>query len=452
MTVRLLTAGYDLVTVEQSKDALRPMTAVSPLMPQHHAYVQSLAGVTEVAGAMGGGRPGAATGRREIIELDTLPWGVAIEAGGADAAPACEIVASYGQVEAEYAAIRRGVGLFDSPHRGTLVVTGKDRIDFLNRMLTQELKGLASGQTRESFWLNRKGRIDADVFVIELGDRLLLDLDVANASGAAKSLNEFIFTEDVAIRDASEEFHHIAVHGSLACEAIAAATNESAFQLAVGTAAMITIDKTEVVIAGRDQVGEVGFELIVPRERAGDVWEFLLAADHIVGQDKRRVRPIGWHAFNIARIEAGEALFNIDFGSTNLPHQVGELLPRRVSFTKGCYLGQEIVARMHSRGHSKPMLVGLRMAKDLLPVAGAQVFAKPAANVPGEVVGGLGEPIGVVTSSALSPMLGAEPIAFAMLKPIVLGAVVLVNAEGEQAEASTCPLRFWPASKSETST
>lgn len=438
------------------------MAAISPLIAQHRAYLQSLAGATDVAIAAVEHRPGAAVGRREAaIELDTLAWGVpfdppANDNANAATAPACEIMASFGEIEAEYAAIRRGAGLIDSPHRGTLVVTGKDRIDFLNRMVTQELKGAGGfgpGQCREAFWLNRKGRIDADLLLIELGDCMFIDLDLANAAAATKSLGEFIFSEDVEVRDASDEVHHIGVHGRLAREAIAAAANVLDFDLASGAARSVTIDDVHVVIARRDLTGEVGYELIVHREAAARVWEFLLAADHVVSMNKRRVRPIGWHAFNIARVEAGEAQFNIDFGPTNLPHQVGELLPRRVSFIKGCYLGQEIVARMHSRGHSKPTLVGLRMNSDRLPIAGAQVFAKSddaasPASGGGADAGGLGDPLGVVTSSTLSPMRGAEPIALAMLRPVPIGSVVLVNAEGEQAEATTCPLRFWPASDS----
>ena len=175
----------------------------------------------------------------------------------------------------------------------------------------------------------------------------------------------------------------------------------------------------------------------MPRDRAAAIWEFLLATDHIVGQDKRRVRPIGWLAFNIARIEAGTPLFNIDFGPTNLPHESG-ILHDRVSFTKGCYLGQEIVARMESLGKPKQTLVGLKMQSDLLPVAGAQVFERGADDV-------MGQQIGIVTSSTLSPMLGAAPIAFAMLKTAcaAAGAAVLVNAEGEQVKATVESLRFW---------
>ncbi len=359
----------------------------------------------------------------------------------------CEIIATFGEVEAEYAAIRRGAGVFDSPHRGTLVITGKDRRDFLNRMVTQDLKGFEAGQTREAFWLNRKGRIDADLFLIETGERMLVDLDLASAAGAAKTLGEFVFTEDVEVRDTSSEFHHMGVHGKLARQTIAASTNDDSFDLAVGATKTISIDSVPVVIARRDLTGEVGYELIVQREAASGVWEFLLAADHIIGGDKRRVRPIGWHAFNIARIEAGTPLFNIDFGPTNLPHETGSLLKQRVSFTKGCYLGQEVVARMESRGHSKANLVGLRLKQDRLPVGGAQVFARSQD-------GSMGEPIGAVTSSTLSPMLGAAPIAFGMIRGAHAEdcAQVLVNAEGEQVSAIVGPLKFWPAQGSTTQT
>lgn len=418
------------------------MPIVSPLLPLHRAYLarlaQPAAAGSTVPLSIRGERPGAAVGSRQSVELETLPWGATDDHPD----PVADIIADFSEVEAEYAAIRRGAGLFDSPHRGTLIIAGSERIDFLNRMLTQELKGLAAGGTREAFWLNRKGRIDADMFLIELGDRMLIDLDIANAAAACKSLNEFLFAEDVDIRDASRDFHHIAVHGVQMRDVIAAATGDESFALGEHEARTIIIDGREVVIAQRDQTGETGCELIMRRDDAAGVWEFLLATDHVVAADKRRVRPIGWHAFNVARIEAGEILFNIDFGPTNLPHQVGEYLPRRVSFTKGCYLGQEIVARMHSRGHSKPVLVGLRMNSDLLPVAGAQVFAKPASDE-----GGLGEPIGVITSSTLSPMLSAQPIAFGMIRTAnaPIGSQVLVNAEGEQSPAMVSSLRMWNA-------
>lgn len=342
-------------------------------------------------------RPGAATGSRvSASQVQYLPWG-----------EACEVVATFGDLEAEYAALRKGAGILDCPHRGTLLVEGDDRHDFLNRMLTQELKDLRPGTAAEAFLVNRKGRIEADLLLIELGDRTLIDVDVHRAAPAVKTLEGFVFTEDVRITDASEAFHHLAVHGPAALDALSGAP--------------------EVAVARRDQAGVPGLAVIAPGDDVEAVWDALLRSG-------ARVRPIGWHAFNMARIEAGTPLFMIDFGTQSLPHETG-ILRDRVSFTKGCYPGQEIVARTENLGRPRQMLVGLRPAADRLPAAGDEVLADDT-------------PIGVVTSSTLSPMLGAAPVAFAMLRTTHTepGTRVSVVAEGELTEATVGDLRFLPES------
>ncbi len=123
-----------------------------------------------------------------------------------------------------------------------------------------------------------------------------------------------------------------------------------------------------------DSAGEIGLELIVPASGARAVFELLLTAAHSPDEHQHgapssddlvsrvRLRPAGWFAYNIARLEAGTPLYNIDFGPDSLPAETG-LLHSRVSFTKGCYLGQEIVARMHARGHPKHTLVPIRMQR-----------------------------------------------------------------------------------------
>jgi len=416
------------------------MSHQTPLERHHEAYVKADAS-PGLMGYTAAQRPGAAVGQPLERQVQYINYGPREPAANESPAFSCRIVASFGDVEREYAAIRRGAGLFDCPHHGTLLIVGNaiERREFLNRMLTQELKDLAPGIAKSAFWLNRKGRIQADLLLAELGDRAFIDVDVHQSASTVKTLSEFLFAEDLSIRDASAEYHHIAVHGKLAPQVIAAACGFDDFNLEPSRAAMISIDGVEVVAVRRDQTGEPGFELIVSCQLAAAVWEFLLATDHIVGQDKHRVRPIGWFAFNIARIEAGTPLFNIDFGPSNLPHETG-ILHDRVSFTKGCYLGQEIVARMESLGKPKQMLVGLKILGDFLPVAGGQVFEQCADQ-------SMGQQLGLVTSSALSPMLGATPIAFATVKSAYAqaGTSVLVNAEGAQVPAIVGPLRFWPA-------
>src|SRR5205807_8530340 len=123
------------------------------------------------------------------------------------------------------------------------------------------------------------------------------------------------------------------------------------------------------------------------------VWMNLLTKFAQPGETgKRGLRPIGWAAFNAARIEAGRPIFGIDFDESVLPAETGQF-NRAVSVTKGCYLGQEIVARMHARQQVARQLAGIRMDSDALPIAGAKIF-DDASNE-----------IGGVTSSTLSPVL-----------------------------------------------
>jgi folate-binding protein YgfZ len=145
------------------------------------------------------------------------------------------------------------------------------------------------------------------------------------------------------------------------------------------------------------------------------------------GVETYKLRHAGWHALNIARIEAGTPVFRVDFGPTNLPAETG-VLHDRVSFTKGCYLGQEVVARMHSLGHPKQTLAALRITRSTtaadgtpdMPMTGSTIFPAPegpdetddAARTPADDA----KPVGAVTSATRSPMLGDEPVCFAMLK------------------------------------
>lgn len=396
----------------------------TPLRHLHEQYVKDRlhqrAGATEAAH-----RPGAASAVTVASpEIDWLPYGPAD-------ADRCEIVGTYGKLEAEYAAIRRGAALIDCPQRGTLVIGGADRTAFLQRMVTADLKSLTPGILKRAFWLNRKGRIDADMRIVELGDRMFVDLDLYQTESAAQSLAAFIVADDVEIRNATDDFHRIVIHGPEAIAVIRAASGDDAFVLGEDCASRVTIADVDVVVARSDETGTVGLHLFVPRASAETVWTKCAAA-----QGTARVRPAGWHAYNIARIEAGTPLFNVDFGTDSLPHETG-VLRDRVSFTKGCYLGQEIVARMESLGQPKQMLVGLKIEGELLPVAGGQVFAIDSA-------GGMGEQVGAITSSTLSPMLGAAPIAFAVVrtKHATLGTRLLVNAEGAQTEAVVHALRF----------
>jgi folate-binding protein YgfZ len=343
----------------------------------------------------------------------------------------CEILASAGAIELEYAALRSGAGVFDANHQGTLTIRGGDRRDFLNRMVTADLKEFPAGRAIEAFWLNRKGRIDADLLLAECGDRAVAAIDVHQVASVVESLGRFVVAEEVELIDDSQSMHHLWLLGPKAGEVLEGSTGAAV--PAVGSCAQVSIAGIACLAIGVDWIGPTGFAIVAPRDRVGEVWDTLLATE--LAGSKQRVRPIGWLAFNVARIEAGTPIFNVDFGSDALPHETG-VLHRRVSFKKGCYLGQEVVARMESLGQPKQRLVGLRVHGDLLPVAGGQVFAIED--------GSMGACVGSVTSSTPSPLLGAAPIAFAMVRSAhaATGTELLVNAEGEQSRAEVVPLRF----------
>jgi folate-binding protein YgfZ len=358
--------------------------------------------------------------QRELATREPAGLGVQyIPYGVTDERPrgVCELVASVGEVETEYAALRRGCGVLDGPHRATLEVTGADRVDFLDRMLTAAIKDLAPGLVRSAFLLSRKGRIQADLLLVDVGDRTLVDVDACQAAGVVEALESFVFTEDVQIADISERVHRLMLHGP-----------RTEPVLDPDTAATATIADVEIVAARHDQIGDPGVHLFVPKDAAPAI------AETLVSGDDRRTRPVGWFAFNTARIEAGTPLFNVDFGAESLPHETG-VLESRVSFEKGCYPGQEVVARMHNLGQPKQQRRGLRIDGDTLPVAGDQLFAADEDE----------KPIGGVTSSTASPMLGSASIAFAMLRSTHADEAtsVRIGIGDERVPATVVPLQHW---------
>ena len=373
---------------------------------------------------------------QDDAEATFMPYGPA-EAG-------VRVVESFSSFEAEYAAVRKGVGLFDMPQRGVVMVSGADRLDFLHRFVTNDTNGPVPGQGRQAFLLNRQGRISADLIVLAADDTVLLDLDVFGAQDVSDELERFVFTEDVQLHNATDQWAHQALHGPAAAAllaAVAPAFDASKLEMLGPLSHLrMPIERYDCVVYRRDETGAPGFHLIVPRQGAAAVYGVLVEAlgglvPAVEGGLKRAItgRGIGWLAYNTARIEAGTPIFHVDFGPDSLPHETG-ILDHAVSFTKGCYLGQEVVARMQSLGHPKRVLVGLKCEGDTLPVAGAGVLAAGDTNTV----------IGAVTSSTLAPLLGGTAIALAMIKwgQHKVGTAVLVQAEGRRVGAKVQGLGF----------
>lgn len=352
-----------------------------------------------------------------------------------------EIVSTFNEPQAEYAAIHRGCGLMDLPQRGVVELTGKDRLTFLNSLLTNEVvsretkQPLANGCGVYGYLLNNKtGRITFDLNVLELADRTILETDARLIPQLFEQLDRYRFGEQVKWESRVGVLHEMALHGPESLQRSKEAFDsfpELSQPLACGVARLLGQD----VIVWRDDVcGVPGIHSIVPIAQAAAMWNDLLTrfgAANDVQYSKRQIRPIGWAAFNTCRIEAGRALFGIDFDDSVLPLELS-LTPRGVSFTKGCYPGQEIVARMHARKQVARQLVGLRIEEDALPLAGTIIYDD--AN----------NQIGGITSSTVSPILSNACIAIGYLKKphFATGSVVNVPAEGKMRKGKVVEMPF----------
>ncbi len=383
---------------------------------------------------------------QEQAGAESMPYGPA-DAG-------IEIVTTFGQYEAEYAAIRQRVGIMHLPQRGLLELTGADVKDFLHRLLTQDIDAMAGGDSRRAFQLNNKGRIVADV-IVHYGDAgTWLETDVFDIKALAQVLEMHLFAEDVTIEDISQQKTAFALHGPAALRLIGALCEENIQPVMdkPATHHVLTLSGHKATVCLCDVCGVPGLVVWCSSDHATALYQALLdaagydpnapdpnvdpqAAAEAAKQrrDSLRGRPIGWMAFNTARIEAGAPLYHIDFGADCLPHETG-ILHDAVSFTKGCYLGQEIVARMESLGHPKRVLVGIRFDEQAMPIAGSEVFdADDRSTI-----------IGAVTSSTRSPLRGNTAIALAMIKwsKRQCDTKVTVPAEGRLIEAVVQGLSF----------
>lgn len=343
-----------------------------------------------------------------------------------------EIVSTFGEPQAEYAALHKGCGIMDLPQRGILELTGKDRLPFLNNLLTNKTwdketkSGLKAGEGVYAFFLNGKGRIVTDMNVLELTDRTLLEMDGRLVGQLRATFDKYLFAEQVKMQDCTTTLHQIALYGPTSRDVLAAAAGMDVPPLEALGSATVKLFDHDVIVYRDDATGSPGYVLMTLIDAAQHVWTNLLdqfGSSTELG--KRMLRPVGWAAFNATRIEAGRPIYGIDFDDTVLPAETGQF-NRGVSVTKGCYLGQEIVARMYARGQVARQLVGLRLDSDALPIAGTKITDDA------------GNEVGGVTSSTLSPVLSNTAIALAYLKKPLFapGTKVKVPAEGGLHEAT----------------
>ncbi|MBW8862585.1 MAG: folate-binding protein YgfZ [Acidobacteria bacterium] len=296
-----------------------------------------------------------------------------------------------------YTAARQRAAFIDRSDRGRIVVSGSDRGSYLHGLLTNDTTALPAGTGCYAAYLTAQGRMIADLFVYELGDVILLMLEGGVKDAVMAKLDQFIFGEDVQLGDVTASFAQIAVVGPQAGAVVAAALGT------VGADALAALPehgnlRTDwrggaAIVTRITDIGEPGFDVYVERAQAA-VLTSALTANDAAEMDEATAEAL--------RIETGVPRFGRDMDEETIPLEAG-IESRAISFTKGCYVGQEVIIRVLHRGHGRVArkLVGLTIDGSDVPQPGARITSGD-------------REIGEVTSSTMSP---------ALQRPIALGYV-----------------------------
>jgi folate-binding protein YgfZ len=299
----------------------------------------------------------------------------------------CLVAERYGDVEAEVRAVREAAGVVDRTDRAFLTASGPDAADYLHRMTSNEVKGLAPGQGRYALQLDTLGHIVADFHLLRMDDHVLLETDWLRRGPLRETLEKYVVADDVEIGDASEQLAELAVEGPQSGRLLKAALSQGALPGAELNHGWVRFGDTPVHVVRLSETGEEGYRLIFVVEYAQNVWEALAAQRRVVDW-----KPVGHAALNILRTEAGVPWYDAEIDERTLPPEAG-LEHRAISYTKGCYLGQEVIERIRSRGHVNRKLLGLRL-EGSAPAAGTKLLVE-------------GKEVGHITTAVHSPTLGA---------------------------------------------
>ena len=314
----------------------------------------------------------------------------------------------FGNVRGEFESLVSGCGVYDLGWRAKIALTGGDRVRWLNGMVTNNIRDLAAGHGIYAFLLNPQGQILGDLYAYNRGDSLLLDTDRSQLDKMLATFDHYIIMDDVEVANASDRLTAIGLAGPKARQLLSAAGFEFP-EVAPLECTNLTWQQIAVTLARGDLESIESYELWLAPAEIGTVWERLVSAG---------ARPVGIAALELLRITSGIPRYGQDIRQRDLPQETGQQR-RALNFSKGCYVGQEIVERIRSRGNVHRMFTGFDVAGPL-PAPGAEIRVE-------------GKDVGEITSVASLPLPGGERnVALgyirmeAMKKPLRAGEASLV--------------------------
>ncbi|MGH9745329.1 MAG: YgfZ/GcvT domain-containing protein [Candidatus Acidiferrales bacterium] len=305
----------------------------------------------------------------------------------------CVLPEIFSDFDREYRAARESVALIDTNWHASIILSGPDRVRYLNAIVSNDVKSLGEGSGALALLLNPQGHILAELEIYALKEKLLVRTHASVREKIIQVLDKFIIMDDVTLEDATSQLGSLAIEGPQAATIVAQSAGLSLDGFSEMAFAEVPIDAIPCHLIRRSHFStahsnSAGAEIIAPREKLEVIWQNLHTAAHA-----QHGAPIGMQALNALRLEAGIPWFPVDFNDTVIPHEAA-LEATHISFSKGCYTGQEIVERVRSRGHVNRRRTQLKFSTQEPPKEGTKLLVN-------------GAEVGSVTSAAFSPAAGA---------------------------------------------
>ncbi len=333
------------------------------------------------------------------------------------------VVLHFGDVPSEYAALRTSAVLVDRGHRRRTRVSGPKALEVVTGLVTNDVGVLVPGQGCYAAALTAKGKIVADLRVLAEEGSLLIDAPTRAGAGWIEMLRKYVNPRLAPWRDESLELSTIGVYGAQArriASAVSGIAPAALAALAPYDHIAAEIEDARVLVVRSPDLGLEGYDFFIPADARDAAWRSLADAGAM---------PTGLAVWEIARIEAGRPEWGLDIDETTLAQEANMDDLHAISYTKGCYVGQETVARVHFRGHVNRHLRGLRFpAGEPLPYKASLVDES-------------GKPVGDLRSSAISPRLGGVGIGM-VRREIEPGTTVAAHWEGGDSRVEIVALPF----------
>lgn len=333
----------------------------------------------------------------------------------------------------EHHAVRNSVGIADVSYRGRYRVTGEDRAKFLHRIISNDVENLSTGQGTYATLLTHRGKIIADLNVYILEDIIGIDTAPETTESLFNELDKYIIADDVEISDLTADTGAIAVHGPKSSDLV---------QSVLGMNALAdlperhnrfreagTLFDNAVACVRTDTTGEIGYTLYTTAEGLEPLWERLMRKGA-----QFNVQPIGWNALESLRIEAGIPKYGTELTDAVIPLEAE--LEHAIDFEKGCYIGQEIVARMKYRGHPNRLLRGIELD-------GISTTSECPEIHQGAPVFSGDKEVGWITSTTFAPTLGKSiAVAYVRMAVTEAGSHVQIQTSDGQVNGTVTLLPF----------